>query len=268
MQCFTMRLGALVALAPTPSNPAGRQAVRTTLVQWLVRLGFDITEHGDDPASRVVVATRAGRGLRLGLCGHYDVEEAGEGWTTPPFELTRRDGRLLGRGTADNLGPLVLRLLTLERLGMQVPTAPLLWVLQGEEETGSPMAHALYPTLPLPAVDLWVEETGYVERDGAQRFLARDLDVAGQTVVNTLEAVARQEGRGFTIHPRHLNKAFGASRCPFLTHLVRGRPYIALGPNDPDSRIHRAGESLAPDHIRFAMTQFEKLLTAAAAVSG
>lgn len=263
MQRFTEVLGHLVRLAPTPSNPAGRQAVREHLIDWLIRLGFDITEHGNDPASRVVIAFRAGQGLSLGLCGHYDVEEAGEGWPTPPFELTLQGGRLLGRGVADNLGPLVLRLLVLEALGRDTPTAPLLWVLQGEEETGSPVAHALYPTLPWPQVDLWVEETGYFERDGAQRFLARDLDAAGQCVVDALEAVARQAGRGFAIHPRYLNKAFGESRCPFLTHLVRRRPYVALGPNDPDSRIHHIGESLAPGNVRFAMAQFEILLTAA-----
>jgi cysteinylglycine-S-conjugate dipeptidase len=263
MQRFTEMLAHLVGLAPTPSNPAGRQAVREYMIGWLIRLGFDITEHGDDPTSQVVIASRGGKGLRLGLCGHYDVEEAGDGWSTPPFELTLQGGRLLGRGVADNLGPLVLRLLVLETLGRDTPTAPLLWVLQGEEETGSPVAHALYPTLPWPQIDLWIEETGYFERDGAQRFLARDLDAAGQRVVDALEIVARQTGRGFTIHPRYLNKAFGESCCPFLTHLVRGRPYVALGPNDPDSRIHHIGESLAPDNIRFAMAQFEILLTAA-----
>lgn len=263
MQRFTEVLGHLVTLAPTPFNPAGRQAVREYLIDWLISLGFDTAEHGDDPASRVVIASRPGQGLRLGLCGHYDVEEAGDGWPTPPFELTQHGGRLLGRGVADNLGPLVLRLVVLEALGRDMPTAPLLWVLQGEEETGSPVAHALYPVLPWPQIDLWIEETGYFERDGAQRFLARDLDTAGQRVVDTLEASARQAGRGFEVHPRYLNKAFGQSRCPFLTHLVRGRPYVALGPNDPDSRIHHIGESLAPDNIRFAMAQFETLLTAA-----
>ena len=263
MQRFTEVLGHLVALAPTPSNPTGRQAVREYLIDWLVRLGFDTTEHGDDPASRVVIASRAGQGLRLGLCGHYDVEEAGEGWPTPPFELTVHGGRLLGRGVADNLGPLVLRLLVLEALGKDTPSPPLLWVLQGEEETGSPVAHALYPSLPWPQVDLWIEETGYFERDGTQRLLARDLDAAGQRVVDALEAVAQQTGRGFAVHQRYLNKAFGESRCPFLTHLVAGRPYIAIGPNDPDSRIHHIGESLAPDNIPFAMAQFEILLTAA-----
>ena len=261
LQRFTEVLDHLVRLAPTPSNPAGRHAVRDYLIGWFIRLGFDITEHGDDPASRVVIASRAGQGLRLGLCGHYDVEEAGEGWPTPPFELTQHEGRLLGRGVADNLGPLVLRLLVLEALGRDTPTAPLLWVLQGEEETGSPVAHALYPALPWPQVDLWIEETGYFERDGSQRFLARDLDATGQCVVDVLAAVARQARRGFAIHSRYLNKAFGESRCPFLTHLVAGQPYIALGPNDPDSRIHRDGESLALDNVGFAMAQFQALLT-------
>ena len=31
------------------------------------------------------------------------------------------------------------------------------WVLHGDEEVGSQGAHLVYPTLRLPAVDLWLE---------------------------------------------------------------------------------------------------------------
>ena len=53
----------------------------------------------------------------------------------------------------------------------------LCWVIHGQEEVGSPYAHKLYPTVEfrssLPPIGLWLEETGYFEKDGTQRLLRR-----------------------------------------------------------------------------------------------
>ena len=41
--------------------------------------------------------------------GHYDVQPANEqGWLSPPFELTGRNGYLYGRGVTDNKGPILI----------------------------------------------------------------------------------------------------------------------------------------------------------------
>lgn len=55
-----------------------------------------------------------GNGRSLLLFGHVDVVTAGGGWETNPFELVRRDGRLVGRGTADMKGGLAAMLIALE----------------------------------------------------------------------------------------------------------------------------------------------------------
>lgn len=43
----------------------------------------------------------------LGILCHLDVVDAGKGWNYPPFELTKANGKLYGRGTTDDKGPAV-----------------------------------------------------------------------------------------------------------------------------------------------------------------
>lgn len=45
-----------------------------------------------------------------GIVGHLDVVPEGEGWKHKPFELTIEDGKLYGRGTIDDKGPMMASL--------------------------------------------------------------------------------------------------------------------------------------------------------------
>lgn len=256
----------LLEARPVASNPPGLRWVREQIARRLGVLGFDVQRLGESGQASALVAHRPGRGLHLALSAHYDVEQEGEGWTLAPFTPTLRDGRLFGRGTADNLGPLTLRLLALGDVQSETPA--LTWVIQGEEEIGSPLAHELYPALRLPPVDLWIEETGYFERNGRQRMLMCRPAPPTRRLVESLTRVAATHGRGVDIHDRVLNKAFGADRCPVLSHLVGEAPYVAFGPNDPDSRIHRPDESLPLANLAVAWDQFEAALRTAATLEG
>ncbi|MGW6793178.1 M20/M25/M40 family metallo-hydrolase [Streptomyces chartreusis] len=81
-------------------------------------------------------------GPTLLLYGHYDVQPADpeDGWVSDPFQPVVRDGRIYGRGTADNKGQHLAQLLAIEAFLSRHGQLPcnIKVLLDGEEEIGSP----------------------------------------------------------------------------------------------------------------------------------
>ncbi|QBD76981.1 dipeptidase [Ktedonosporobacter rubrisoli] len=81
------------------------------------------------------------------LYAHYDVQPAGEGWSSDPFKPTLKNGRLYGRGAADDKSGIVLHLAALHALRDKLPVG-IKVIIEGEEETGAGSLEAYVPQHP------------------------------------------------------------------------------------------------------------------------
>lgn len=78
------------------------------------------------------------------LYAHYDVVSAPspDAWRSPPFQAQERDGRLYGRGAADDKSGVAIHLATVRWFGAE-PPVNLVVLIEGEEEIGSPSLRGL-----------------------------------------------------------------------------------------------------------------------------
>ena len=83
-----------------PVGPGPVKAMKKFL-SFAERDGFHI-KNVDNYAGRVDYGDGE---ERLGIIGHMDVVPAGDGWNTDPFKMLIKDGKIIGRGSADDKGP-------------------------------------------------------------------------------------------------------------------------------------------------------------------
>ena len=70
------------------------------------KLGFEVKDYDGYAAS-----VRLGNnGKEVGMLSHADVVPVDENWVTPPFEPVIKDGKMYGRGTVDDKGPMLAAL--------------------------------------------------------------------------------------------------------------------------------------------------------------
>lgn len=244
-----------IALHPTTLAPRACRAVADELAVHLAALGFTVEVHSADGYAPLLAAHRPappGRAT-VGVYGHYDVEPVGDGWRHDPLALRLMPDRLYGRGIADNLGPLALRILA----AREVSRWPgVLWVIEGGEEVGSPMLANLVDEGPrLPEVALWLDETGYFVDRSTQRVLTLDWTARLSGLDEALTAHARAAGVETVCERRRLRRVPGAGAAA-VERMFERTPYLAIGPNDPEARVHAADESLPRWSLALSASQF------------
>lgn len=137
-------LHSLVRIRSVSADPAHAADVRASAdaVASMARAaGADdvevVSARGGQPA--VVARWRAPRDMpTVLLYAHHDVQPApAQMWSSDPFEPVERDGRLYGRGAADDKAGVAAHLAAIRAHGGRPPVGVTLFV-EGEEEVGSP----------------------------------------------------------------------------------------------------------------------------------
>ena len=150
--------------------------------------------------------------VRLGILCHLDVVPAGDGWSSEPFKMEQRSGRLYGRGAIDDKGPAaaaIFALRAVRELGIPLRSGVRL-ILGCDEENGSsdldyyrtkesfpPLVFTPdgeYPVLNIEKGMIRAEFTADVDNAG-ERTIRR---IEGGTVINAVPQKAYAVIDGFT----------------------------------------------------------------------
>lgn len=169
------------------------------------------------------------------LMAHYDVVPVDESdaWTYPPFEGRIADGRVYGRGTLDDKGPLIVILEAVENLLADgfVPARDVYLSFGGNEETFGVAAQAISAAFQQRGITPWIviDEGGAVVDAPLPFVPGRSAMVGvGEKGVLSIRLTARGDGGH-------------ASAPPTLTAVRRiARAVDRLGPGTFPARAPRA----------------------------
>jgi acetylornithine deacetylase len=175
---------------------------------WLVQRGIAARRHWNEDRTKAALYAHIGPDAPGGvlLSGHTDVVPVeGQNWTSDPFTLAERGGRLYGRGTADMKGFVALSLWAMGEATKGGLKRPLQIALSYDEEVGCtgapPMIAALKAALPKAAAVI-------VGEPSEMRVVTGHKGGAG----------FRCEAKGHEVHSSILHK--GASAIHMAAELI------------------------------------------------
>lgn len=131
------------SVSAIPAHAADCRKAAEWLAAELRRIGAQRVEVSETGGHPIVVGERIEdpKLPTIVIYGHYDVQPGDplDLWKTSPFEPIVRDGRMLGRGSADDKGQIVIHLAALEALLSTRGKLPVnvKYLFEGEEESSS-----------------------------------------------------------------------------------------------------------------------------------
>jgi len=140
----------LVRIPSVSSDESARPHLQASAEEVARQLGdaglTDVTITNADGGLPAVIGFRAGApgAPTVLLYAHHDVQPVGDlgGWDSEPFEPLERDGRLYGRGAADDKAGIAVHCAAVRALGAD-PGVSIAVLVDGEEEIGSPTLPSL-----------------------------------------------------------------------------------------------------------------------------
>lgn len=192
---YIERLRRLVQQPSVAAQNRGVAEARAVVTELAEAAGGKVEEVGTSGQS-VLWIDFGGEGKHtVNLYNHYDVqpEDPIELWDFPPFELTEQDGKLYGRGVADDKGVLVARICAIEAYHKVRGELPLKvrMAAEGEEEIGSPHVDEF-----VDKFEARLREADAVLWEGTERNLAGQVeaDLGGKGLMY-IELIAHGSSR-------------------------------------------------------------------------
>ena len=133
------------SVSTNPAHAADMQRAAEWLVTQMHDLGLQNAQVMPTAGYPVAYGEWLGAGQdkpTVLVYGHYDVvpAEMADGWHTPPFEPTVKNGKIYARGATDDKGQLFIHIKALESYLKTTGSAPVnvKFFIEGEEEVASP----------------------------------------------------------------------------------------------------------------------------------
>ena len=181
----------------------------------------------------------------LMIMAHLDVVPAGNGWTCEPFALTRRDGRLIGRGVMDDKGPAISSLYALKAIKEAgIPLKRRVRIFLGcDEERGWSCVDRYQKTEPNPTMAF--------TPDGQYPVINSEKNIGQTTYVKKLHGseVRISCGTAPNVIPGE-----ATALLPFTPESVEAKAGFVLSGSENELRaIGRAGHASTPEDAKNAL---------------
>ncbi len=202
---------------PLPGMPFGEGPAKalTHFLELGEKLGFESTNF-DNYAGHIDF----GDGEEtLAILGHVDVVPEGEGWDYAPYGGIIADGKLYGRGTLDDKGPMIMCMYAMKALkdsGVKL-NKKIRMILGANEETNWGCMDHYFGTLKMPQPTLAFTPDSsfpvtFAEKGIMQVTLTKNLDTNGITV---------EGGKAFNSVAESCEMTFSDRLLPILEEKVK-----------------------------------------------